>query len=412
MAGVALAAAVASGCASQNVVEVSTADDMAASEQTEDSSESAVSAVADDSAPIELPEEVIASIPRVNPQPTPEPPEGSIVMGRANWSSGYVQAQIIHDLVEELGYEVTDPSERESAPDRSYQWMATGAIDFWANSWYPTHESWWEGELPSGSRVGDHLTRFDPPMSPDGGLQGWLVTKSWADANGVTTIDQINADADLWQQLDSDGNGKGELYGCPEDWTCDDIMTSMLLFAEWHNLEQVQAGYEAMFAEFLAKAERGEPAITYTWAPTSYVAQAKLGETTMWISILDKSVLDDSNPIGTEPGEAAHYGQRDGTIGFKDLGPDICLYGPDGCQLGWNAATIEITANSDWLAEYPDVGELFTHINFSANELSQLLLEAEGMGNDHVAIEAVATNWIAANRETVDEWLAAASAID
>ena len=33
------------------------------------------------------------------------PGEGIMVnMGRANWSSGYVHAQILHDLLEELGY--------------------------------------------------------------------------------------------------------------------------------------------------------------------------------------------------------------------------------------------------------------------------------------------------------------------
>jgi len=145
-------------------------------------------------------------------------------LGRGNWSSGYVQAQILHDLMEELGYDVSSPDNLEFAPDLAYQTMAEGDMDFWANSWYPGHLSWWEGERTDGTSIGDHLVRLEGSLMPGGGLQGMLITKSWAEAEGITTLDQINDDATLWEQLDSDGNGKGEFYGCPEDWTCDDIM--------------------------------------------------------------------------------------------------------------------------------------------------------------------------------------------
>ncbi|MDH3664678.1 MAG: hypothetical protein OEU92_32460, partial [Alphaproteobacteria bacterium] len=172
-------------------------------------------------------------------------------MGRANWSSGYVHAQILHDLMEELGYDVSSPDGLEFAPDLAYQTMAEGDMDFWANSWYPGHLSWWEGERTDGTRVGDHLERLQGSVMPGGGLQGFLITKSWAEENGVTTMDQINSDEALWSQLDSDGNGKGEIYGCPEDWTCDDIFSSNIAFAGWDNIEQTQAGYDAMFAKKL-----------------------------------------------------------------------------------------------------------------------------------------------------------------
>ncbi len=197
------------------------------------------------------------------------PGEGvSVNMGRANWSSGYVHAQILHDLIEEMGYEVSSPDGLEFAPDLGYQTMASGEMDLWANSWYPGHYSWHEGDLPDGTRIGDNLLVVEGSVMPGGGLQGMLVTKSWADANGVVSLDQINGDEALWSQLDSDGNGKGEFYGCPEDWTCDDIMASQIAFAGWDNLEQTQAGYDAMFAEFLTKAQAGDPAIIYTWTPT------------------------------------------------------------------------------------------------------------------------------------------------
>jgi len=56
-------------------------------------------------------------------------------MGRANWSSGYVQAQILHNLMEELGYDVSSPDELEFAPDLGYQTMAEGDMDFTSSAW-------------------------------------------------------------------------------------------------------------------------------------------------------------------------------------------------------------------------------------------------------------------------------------
>ncbi len=391
----------------------STASDVAS--DTADAAADAASEVVD---------EVTPEAEEDDPAPEAEPateaeaePEGDalpgggrdITMGRGNWSSGYVQAEILHNLLEEMGYAVSPPSAGEFAPDLAYQAMANGEIDFWANSWYPGHLSWWEGELPDGSQVGDNLERIEGSLMQGGGLQGWLVTKSWAEDNGITTLDQINDDEDLWSQLDSDGNGKGEFFGCPEDWTCDDIMESQILFAGWDQLEQIKAGYDAMFAEFLVKAQQGEPAIMYTWTPTSYLAQAIPGETTMWISVANDSVLDDSNPLEADGGEA--YCQRCGeTLGYQGLGEDTCLQGPDGCQTGWEAADIEITANKDWLANEPVAREMFNQFKPPLIDLAIAGIALDASDGSDDAVAKIAGDWIAENRDLADSWIAASLA--
>ena len=69
--------------------------------------------------------------------------EGTTInMARANWSTGYFQAQVYKQLLEELGYTVSGPSEFELGPSLAYLAMAQGDFDFWVNSWYPYHVSW------------------------------------------------------------------------------------------------------------------------------------------------------------------------------------------------------------------------------------------------------------------------------
>ena len=77
----------------------------------------------------------------------------SIRMARANWSTGYFQAEVYRALLEELGYEVSDPSQAELGPDIFYVGLAGGDFDFWVNSWFPNHYNFLSGELADGSLV-------------------------------------------------------------------------------------------------------------------------------------------------------------------------------------------------------------------------------------------------------------------
>ncbi len=330
------------------------------------------------------------------------PGEGKTVnFGRANWSSGYVHAQILAILLGELGYDVSSPDALEFAPDLGYQTMASGDMDIWANSWYPGHFSWHEGDLPDGTRIGDNLTVVEGSVMPGGGLQGMLVTKSWAEANGIESLDQIAADEALWSQLDSDGNGKGEFYGCPEDWTCDDIMASQIAFAGWDTLEQTQAGYDAMFAEFLTKAQAGDPAIIYTWTPTSYLAQAIPGETTMWLTL--ETILDDSNPLGKEGGESYAQGE-----GYDGLSADVCLAPASGCNTGWEAADILVTVNKAWGDDNPAAIALSAAFNPPLIDMAIAGVDLNASDGSQAAVEEIAAKWVADNRDLADSWIAAA----
>ena len=102
-------------------------------------------------------------------------------MARANWSTGYMQAAIYKALLEELGYEVNEPADLELPPSNFFTALGEGEVDFWANSWYPGHSSWWNNELTDGSIVGDKISVVGEEMMA-GGLQGF-TNKSIVDEN-------------------------------------------------------------------------------------------------------------------------------------------------------------------------------------------------------------------------------------
>jgi len=323
-------------------------------------------------------------------------------MCRANWASGYIQAEIVRQILQQAGFGVTDPRLIELSPSNAYTAMGEGSCDFWANSWYPGHYSWYENQLPGGSLVGDHVEAV-PGLLEDAAVQGFLVTKSWAEANNISTIDQINRDPALYLQLDTDGNGKGEILGCPESWTCDDIIENQIAFGNgtrsWNNMEEVKAGYDGLFAEMVYRVNAGLPGILYTWTPASYVTVLMPGENVLWLSV--EEVLDDSNPLGKAGGW--NHQQEDG---FTAFGPDMCT---QPCQLGWAAADVQVTMRTDRLDENPFLRRLFPLIKPSVLDISFLQVDqVEGDGSQ-AHVRELASGWMTANRATVAGWIAAAS---
>lgn len=332
-----------------------------------------------------------------------DPGEGVTVhMARADWATGYFQAAVYRQVMQELGYEVTDPADRELAASLAYLAMAEGDLHFWVNSWYPGHWNWWEAEMPDGSTVGDHL-EVPGAVFKSGGLQGYLISMEFADQYGVYTMEQLNNNPDALAAYDADdpvpGNGKADIYGCPESWTCDNVILSQIAFGGWDNIQQVIAGYDAMVAEATVKANNGEPMIIYTWTPSAYITKMIPGVNVYWLAV--ENVLDDSNPTGEEGGE-----QYDMRPGIANVGADHCPAATDaGCQIGWVIADISVTANKAFLESNPAAATLLSVMNLPIVDVSIAQVEQSAGRDSEEDINEMAAEWIATNRDTVDGWI-------
>lgn len=64
----------------------------------------------------------------------------TIRMARADWDTGHFQAAIHRQLLEELGYAVTDPADATMSAASFYPVLARGELDLWASGWFPLHE--------------------------------------------------------------------------------------------------------------------------------------------------------------------------------------------------------------------------------------------------------------------------------
>ncbi len=324
----------------------------------------------------------------------------SVTQARASWTTGYMQAAVYHHLLEELGYDVSEPADNELGNDIFYVALGEREVDFWANGWIPNHLKFFQAELSDGSTVADNVQIIGWEI-PAAGLEGLLTNKDIAEEYGITTIGQINDDPELVALYDATdttpGDGIVQLLVCPDGWTCDDIFAETVEFNGWENLEVVRAGYDAMFADAVARIEDGDPVIVYSWSPSGYLTSLIPGNNVVWLSVgTAENVLDGSTAGGFD---------------FDDLppaalGPEYCTNDP--CYTGWPAADIRVVANNDFLAANPAARTLFEHVTLSVVDVALQNVRYDGGENTTEDVNRHAAEWIEANRASVDEWLTAA----
>ena len=63
-----------------------------------------------------------------------------IKMGRADWDTGYFQAEVYKQALEKMGYKVSGP--KTMKPQVFYVAAATGDVDLWVNGWFGTHDGY------------------------------------------------------------------------------------------------------------------------------------------------------------------------------------------------------------------------------------------------------------------------------
>ncbi len=127
--------------------------------------------------------------------------KGDITMARATWDTGYFQAAIFQTLVGELGYNVKIIGDLPA--ETFYPALAKGDVDFWANGWFPLHQTFLDSDIVKG--------KVEPVgyQVKSGALQGFLVDKKSADQYGITSIDDFK-DPKIAKVFDTNGDGKAE----------------------------------------------------------------------------------------------------------------------------------------------------------------------------------------------------------
>ena len=348
--------------------------------------------------PESTPEAVDTPDPVVTPRPAPTPEPGlvpqpkpvnqtpgegvQVRMGRANWTGGLMQAAIYQMLLLELGYQVSDPADATHRPVDFYREMAKGNFEFWANGRFPHHTGFFE-QLDM-----EDLVRPIGNQIPHGGLEGFIVDKATAESHGITMLDDIGNNPETAALFDTDGDGKADLMGCNDGWFCQQVIDDTIARNGWeHTIEQVSADHAALFDASVNRFNRGEPILQFIWTQGPFIAELVPGTDVIWLSV--------GNPVPHQ-------------VGAANLPADQCPGQP--CELGMRANDIRVVARNDFLAANPAATKLFELVSIPIEDISAQNVAYERGADSEFDIRSAALRWIAANRDKVNAWLAAARA--
>ena len=288
-----------------------------------------------------------------------------IKMGKADWDTGYFQAEIYKQALEKMGYKVSGPTVMK--PQVFYVAAAAGDVDLWVNGWFGTHDGYIAESKGKVKAVGTVMEK--------GGLQGYLIDKKTADKFGIKSVLDIKKHA---KQFDSNNDGKADMVSCPPGWGCEKVIAKHfdeLGLGDYIN--RVQADYSASMADIISKYKNGKSVLFYTWTPNWTVGTLKLGEDIVWIDVPYSGTKSVSVPNATK----------------------------SKINMGFGADDIRPAANVDFLKANPKVEKMLKKASIPLADIAaQNLLMNKGEKSER-AIKKHADAWIKANQSKFDSWI-------
>ncbi len=332
----------------------------------------------------------------------------ALKIGRANWGSSYFLAEIHAALLRELGYEVSSPTDFELTPEAGFVAIAEREIDAWPSGWYPLHDNWLKSELTDGSLVEDKVQIIGEQILA-GGVQGYVIDRAFGERFNILTLDDLNNNPEAIAVIDavdpSPGDGVVDIYGCPDNWTCDNVIDQQIAMSGWENIRQFKGGssFDFLVAAVLGHQVDEEPFVIHLYGPSVYITRLRPGDNVYWVGVND--IIDDSNPSGQPSGEALD--QRPGTQPIPASECPAAETREDGlCPNGFAIVDILVTVNNDFANENPVATALMAAVKVPALEVSLALVAISDGENPADS----ANEWLAANRDLADSWLEIARA--
>lgn len=321
--------------------------------------------------------------PLVSQASTDLPGEGVTVQpARATWNTGFFQEALVRRGLTELGFEVKMP--KDLANPLFYKSVTLGDVDYWANGWFPMHDA----QLPKDF---DEKAEKIGYVVKAGGLQGYLISKKYADKYNITSIADFKRE-EVKKAFDTNKDGKADLTACPPGWACESVIDHHLnVYGLGDDIEPSKASYEAGMAAALAAYKNDEPIFFYTWSPNWTIFKLKPGKDVVWINV-PEIIPSDAQKSGVD----------------RMIVADVEGAVSNPIKLGFVVSDVRVVANKKFLGDNPAARkflEVFTLPLGDINEQNTKMNDGEKSQKD---IEGHVDKWIAKNPEKWNGWLSQA----
>lgn len=271
--------------------------------------------------------------------------------------------------LKELGYDVKEPQETEFPT--IYVALSYGDADFTVHNWKTLHASFYDkaGGDVSMEKVGQVMT---------GVLQGYMIDKKTAEKYKIKDLSDLKR-PEIAKLFDTNGDGKADMTGCNPGWGCELIIQHHLkAYGLDPTVTDNRGSYFALMADTIARFNKGEPVLFYTWVPQWIASVLVEGRDVVWLPVPYTSL-----PNGDNKQDTTYQGKN----------------------LGFPLDVVEAVMNKDFAKKNPAASRFLSEYRISTTAESEQNYRMQ-QGEKSVAdIKRHAAEWIAQNRETFDGWL-------
>jgi glycine betaine/proline transport system substrate-binding protein len=245
-----------------------------------------------------------------------------------------------------------------------------GDIDVHPDVWLPNQESFTKKYVDEAKTV----TLSSHPYE---GNQGFCVSKNFAEANKITDIADLGR-PDVAALMDSDGNGKGEMWIGAPGWASANVNEVKVRdYGLMDFIEPIRAEESVKTARVKDSIAKGEGYAFYCYKPHA-----------IWymfdVEMLSEPAYDPAKYVMVQPSDDPDWFSKS-MVASKDALKKV--------QIAWSNSLAERS---------PAIAEFFSKFELTADDVSGFAFEISGKGRDPAE---VAREWVEANPARVDGWL-------
>lgn len=293
-----------------------------------------------------------------------------VVIGVPSWPGAQAIAHVLGEIVtSRIGGAVEYVPGNNAAIFQAMD-QGKGEIDVHSDVWLPNQQSFVD-EFVTGKGT---VTLSSNPYV---GNQGLCVSKDFSTKMNVTDITDLGR-PEVAAAMDSDGNGKGEMWIGAPGWASANVNEVKVRdYGLLDFIEPIRAEEAVMTARIKDSIAKGEGFAFYCYEPHA-----------IWfmfdVVMLNEPPHDPAKYVMVQPDNDPDWYNKS-MVASKDSDKDV--------QIAWSTSLAERS---------PTIAEFFANFELTAQDVSQMAYEMTANGRTP---EEVAKQWVEANAERVDTML-------
>lgn len=293
----------------------------------------------------------------------------TVKIGAPAWTGAQAIAHLIQEIVvSKMG------SEAELVPGDNAAIFAAmdsgkGDIDVHPDVWLPNQQSFTDKYVKGTGNVALSENPYE-------GKQSFCVSKQFSEANGVTSIFDL-ARPEIAKLMDSDGNGKGEIWVGAPGWASANVnQVKVRDYGLLPFMDPIRADQSVMTATVGDSIKKNIGYAFYCYSPHAIWFQHDVVR-------LEEPAFDAAKYNALQPSDDPNWYENSKVMTEDAL------------------KQVQIAYSKSLEGRSPAITELLKNIKLTGEDVSSFAFQIEG----GKAAGDVAKEWVAANSNRVDGWL-------